>query len=645
MDSRTAAWQAALAQGTRLAQRRTDLAALRTASRRSRDQALAQAVQAQTRLDVGEQVRDVLAGLQRRVTERAVGAYEQLLSAFLGDVLPGERDVVLDLHAERGAPALDVFVRKGTNAPLEDWLGMGGSVTNLLSTGLRLVALMRSGRRRFLVLDESDCWLKPDLIPGYAAVVAQTAEELGVQVLMISHHDESLFATYIAHRLRLSRVGKVLTADWSPGSDVPSWDETQDGIRSISLFDFQSHQRTVIPLAPGVTLLQGDNDIGKSAVVNALRAVFNGDSNDTVIRHHAPTARIEIDFGTKLLSWTRHRKGKVKISHALTDAATGQTLHATDGTKPPAWLMELGIAPVDQLDIQIGQQQDPVFLLNQPGSSRAKALSVGQESGYVGAMMALDRTETTAAKATLKHCEQEIERLRHEIDVLDRLGDANEALNAPAAQRDRQNRLADARQLLAQWQDRQAHTCARAPLSQAAPTTPTPLRGARARALLDTWQASTRQHAVVLSVATAAAPQAPTIRATAARQLRERWAPQHRVHQVLGPLDGRAAPVAPAPRVTPALLGLQDRWVQQQRRMTVLMPLTDGPTPLVPRLTVRAPLVALVRAWVDGSQQVITGQAQLDEDTQALAQAETTLRQTYPECPTCGQAWQGSTVK
>ncbi len=69
--------------------------------------------------------------------------------------------------------------------------GQGGSVCNILSVGLRLIALSQldAGRHRpFLVLDEQDCWLRPDLVPRFAKLIRKIGDRLGFQVLYISHH-------------------------------------------------------------------------------------------------------------------------------------------------------------------------------------------------------------------------------------------------------------------------------------------------------------------------------------------------------------------------------------------------------------------------------------------------------------------------
>ncbi|WP_027720506.1 hypothetical protein [Maridesulfovibrio zosterae] len=76
-------------------------------------------------------------------------------------------------------------------------VGQGGSVCNILSVGLRLIALSRlnpESHRPFLVLDEQDCWLRPDLVPRFMELIGTIAQRLGFQVLVISHHPLDLFS-------------------------------------------------------------------------------------------------------------------------------------------------------------------------------------------------------------------------------------------------------------------------------------------------------------------------------------------------------------------------------------------------------------------------------------------------------------------
>jgi len=87
---------------------------------------------------------------------------------------------------------------RGREDEVEDILtGQGGSVCNILSVGLRLIALSQlpeQHHRPFLVLDEQDCWLRPALIPKFMKLINEIANRLELQLLIISHHPLDLFA-------------------------------------------------------------------------------------------------------------------------------------------------------------------------------------------------------------------------------------------------------------------------------------------------------------------------------------------------------------------------------------------------------------------------------------------------------------------
>lgn len=77
--------------------------------------------------------------------------------------------------------------------------GQGGSVCNILSVGLRLIGLAQldpKAHRPFLVLDEQDCWLRPELVSAFTKLIATIGDTLGLQVLSISHHAVDAFAQH-----------------------------------------------------------------------------------------------------------------------------------------------------------------------------------------------------------------------------------------------------------------------------------------------------------------------------------------------------------------------------------------------------------------------------------------------------------------
>lgn len=369
-------------------------------------------------------VKEFLDYLQMQEHENSVGAYERLLSAFMEEVLPGYRKVVFDLTIERNAPALNIFIKKGEDMPPEDALmGTGGSVTNILVTGLRIISLLRSGQRKFLVLDEPDCWLSPEHIPAFCKVIDEMARELGIQIFMISHHVTTEF-NGIDHKVLLYKQGDKL--DTTIMGDVPQWEDGDEGIRSIKLTDFQAHANTYIPLSPGVTLFMGDNDIGKSAVVTALRSVFYGEGNKTYIRHYKDKATVQIEFSDRrMLYWERNNKGKYKESYIMLDENhdIDNPLHRNDGASKPDWLFEeTGIGMIDDLDIQLSWQKKPLSFLDSSASIRAKALAVGSEGDYVQEMMTLSKEELSESKTVIKQGEKRLESWRVQLNYLKNIG-------------------------------------------------------------------------------------------------------------------------------------------------------------------------------------------------------------------------------
>lgn len=369
-------------------------------------------------------VKEFLDYLQWQEHEKSVGAYEKLLSAFMEEVLPGYRKVVFELTTERNAPALNIFIKKGENMPPEDALmGTGGSVTNILVTGLRIISLLRSGKRKFLVLDEPDCWLNPDYIPAFSKVINEMAKELGIQIFLISHYVNSTFSG-IEHTVHLYKNGDRL--DTNILGEIPVWEDDEEGIKSIMLRDFQAHTDTYIPLSPGVTLLTGDNDIGKSAIVTALRSIFYGKGNKTNIRHFCDKASVSIEFtGNRLLCWERNNKGKYKESYVMLDENhdIDNPLHRNDGASLPDWLMEeTGIGLIDGLDIQLAWQKEPLSLLGEAPPMRAKALAVGSEADYVQGMMGLSKEDFNDAKSSVKQGEKKLESWRVQLEYLKDIG-------------------------------------------------------------------------------------------------------------------------------------------------------------------------------------------------------------------------------
>lgn len=183
---------------TRLRQQFERLAASRDVLREMRqdhEQKLAQVVEF---LNVSGQVTEALEKLSQDLLGNLADAVETQLTYALREVL--EQPIALKVNREvvNGALSLEFEVER--DGQREDILrGQGGSVANILSVGLRLFALTtlsEKEHRRFVVLDEQDCWLRPDLVPRLVKIIHEAGAALGFQVLLISHHDVAAFEQF-----------------------------------------------------------------------------------------------------------------------------------------------------------------------------------------------------------------------------------------------------------------------------------------------------------------------------------------------------------------------------------------------------------------------------------------------------------------
>jgi hypothetical protein len=174
-------------------------------------------------LAVAPAVEAALEKLSEEMFGRLANAMERHLTLALQEVLnqPIRLKIERDFKGKRST--MRFYVERDGQA--EDIMrGQGGSVANVLSVVLRIFALTqldRSRHRKFLVLDEQDCWLAPDLVPRLVKIVHDVAGALGYQVIMISHHSTSCFEPYAQKICRFVPTAEgVKVEEWRPRAAV-----------------------------------------------------------------------------------------------------------------------------------------------------------------------------------------------------------------------------------------------------------------------------------------------------------------------------------------------------------------------------------------------------------------------------------------
>lgn len=403
------------------------------------DQITKDVAEAKGRLSLSEEISRVFEALQNKALERSVGSFQTLLTAILSDVLPDEGNVRLIPEIKNNNTWLDIMLEKA-EGELEDILdGNGGAMTNVISAGLRYVALSRTKNRRLMVLDEPDCWIKPGRVPAFINVINEISTATKTQSLIISHHDYSFFegVTNIVKLKKNKETKQVVGEAVEPF--VTNWEsDDEPGIRAIELINFRAHTHTFLPLRPGATTLVGDNNLGKSAaVVSALKAVCYGESTESVIKHKKEYAKVILYLENNLrVEWSRHRTKSPAVSYRLlTTDENGAEVVLKEGrpktrNSVPDWVSEiLRIEPVDDMDIQVGSQKSPVFLLDESGYKRSQILSVGKESSHLKTFMKNYESLKATDRETVKYGEASAIKLRFRQSVAEPLESINDSIS------------------------------------------------------------------------------------------------------------------------------------------------------------------------------------------------------------------------
>jgi len=397
------------------------LEGLREGLRAQEKEVVDKVAMAKGRNAIKKDVESFIEQIQAEAYRKTTHSFSTLLTTLVQEVLPHGQPVNLELTTERGLPALHLFVRGNGGVKEDVFEDHGGALNNVIGMGLRLIAVVKANGKRFLALDEPECWVSPSRIPAFFKVLEDSAQRLGVQTLTITHHDA---AANFGPDVRISTLrgtpetGARIEADRA----AYKWQEEEEGFRWIRLQDFQTFVDTTVSLGPGVNALVGPNDHGKSSIVRALRAVFYGEARDSLIRHNTKGTIVEIGIrGGRTLRFSRERRRNPKNLWSLHEMNGDVVVekgmrYETGGNKPPEWVdLMFGMSKVDDLDIHLAHQKHPVFLLDRPASQRASVLAIGQEAGYTSDMLAIHREWTTQNNAIVREGEERIAGLRERL--------------------------------------------------------------------------------------------------------------------------------------------------------------------------------------------------------------------------------------
>lgn len=183
----------------------------------------------------------------------------------------------------------------------------------------------------------------------------------------------------------------------------------------VRVRDFQSLGDVSLEIN-GLTVVTGANNIGKSALMRAIRGAFQNTKGTSFVRRGQSKATVEITFDDgKSILW---EKGKGKGDKPTYTVNNGNPIHP--GSAVPDEVRALGVRPIQaggrEIWPQIARQFDgQMFLLDQPGSVLAEAVADVDRVSHLNDALRLAASDLRSASSELATRRLDLSNLEDEM--------------------------------------------------------------------------------------------------------------------------------------------------------------------------------------------------------------------------------------
>lgn len=201
-------------------------------------------------------------------------------------------------------------------------------------------------------------------------------------------------------------------------------------IKQLRLENFQSHEDGVLNFHPNFNCIIGTGNSGKSAIVRALSFILFGQWEPSWVRNGAASCRIILTMSDDTV--VVREKGAKLNRYVVNRSGEKEQVYENFGTGVPEPIEQLlhifkaKIGDKEELNLNLSNQLDQLFLLSNPGSYKAKVLGKLSKAHYLD--HALKEINRDKKRLSLERtvAEKEIPTLENEIKQYDGL-DAEQA--------------------------------------------------------------------------------------------------------------------------------------------------------------------------------------------------------------------------
>jgi DNA repair protein SbcC/Rad50 len=202
-------------------------------------------------------------------------------------------------------------------------------------------------------------------------------------------------------------------------------------IQQITIIGFQSHVNSLINLGPGLNVITGPSDSGKTSIIRAVRWVaFNEPQGEAFVNESVGEAEVSLTMDTGVIITKRRRKGKTSYTVQMDPGDEGSTFEKSE--VPDEVAAALGITKQTFGDfvtaLNFAFQLEAPFLISETASAGAKIL--GKLAGTEAVDLAVKAVskDTYAARQERTQADKEIERINGQLLEYVGLDEAKEML-------------------------------------------------------------------------------------------------------------------------------------------------------------------------------------------------------------------------
>lgn len=199
-----------------------------------------------------------------------------------------------------------------------------------------------------------------------------------------------------------------------------------DALTHVRIRDYQSLAEADFEPGP-LTVIVGDNDAGKTAIMRAIRAACFNETGSANIRRGQEQAEVLLEFADDMaVRWRKTRGGGAE--YRLWHGEDRQDFSKLGAAVPPEIQDALRITEIEvskdfRIQPQFHPQEEYYFLLDRPEGQAARALAKMTKLDIVVEAQQLIRTDLKRAKAELKATEDNIARFASDLESYEGLAD------------------------------------------------------------------------------------------------------------------------------------------------------------------------------------------------------------------------------